>query len=65
MNLVEQQLMIGVLENDNFSNATNPNHVYSVEDNDPERAYAVELIAYSEFGCADTATKKTCSTLKI
>jgi len=42
---------------DNFSNATNPNHVYSVEDNDPERAYAVELIAYSEFGCADTATK--------
>ena len=42
---------------DDFSNATNPNHVYSVEDNDPERAYAVELIAYSEFGCADTATK--------
>ena len=42
---------------DDFSNATNPIHVYSVEDNDPERAYAVELIAYSEFGCADTAIK--------
>ncbi|PWH86869.1 HYR-like domain-containing protein [Brumimicrobium oceani] len=37
-----------------FSNEINPTHVYSVYNNDPKVVYNVQLIAYSELGCADT-----------
>jgi len=37
-----------------YSNAINPNHVYSVSENSPEVTYEVKLIAYSPLGCADS-----------
>ncbi|HTO37732.1 MAG TPA: gliding motility-associated C-terminal domain-containing protein, partial [Brumimicrobium sp.] len=40
-----------------FSNETHPNHSYPIED-DAEKLYTIELIAYSELGCSDTVYYK-------
>ncbi|RYM32817.1 T9SS type B sorting domain-containing protein [Brumimicrobium glaciale] len=40
---------------ENFSNATDPSHEYSVDSIGQKYTFGVELIAYSNLGCPDTA----------
>jgi len=44
-------------DDENFSNQTNPNHIFTIDEEISETAFNIELIAFSNLGCADTATK--------